>query len=137
MIIDSIKKIRSLEEDLEKRIQEAERAANESYRKTQEDAEEEAKEIISNAKKEGEGIVNKRKLEAEKLSDELLEKGEKEFHQMKNLTDEQLKEAVDFVLERIVIWYGNSQNASFQTLLSKKSDEWSAFIFTKLWKCSY
>lgn len=103
LIIDSIKEIRDLEEKLEKDVQKAEIDANNLIKKTREEGEAEAKEIVEKAKAEAEKLVETKQAEAQKLSDDLLKKGEAEFEQMKNLKDEDLKGAVDFVLERIVI----------------------------------
>lgn len=103
LIIDSIKEIRDLEEELEQRVQQAEIDGNNTIKTAREEGEKEAKEIISKAKAEAKELMETKKAEAQKISDRLLAEGEAEFEQLKNLKNEDLKEAVDFVLERIVI----------------------------------
>lgn len=108
MIIDSINRIRELEDGLERQIKEAEKNASDLYKLTRDEADFESREIIDQAKNEAKNIVERKKAEAEMESDRRLAEGELEFSQLKNLSDKKLQEAVDFVLERIVIWYGNS-----------------------------
>lgn len=103
MIIDSIKRIRELEDGMERQIQEAEKNASDLYKRTRDEAEFEAREIVADAKEEAKNIIEKKRIEAEMLSDRLLEEGEREFSQLQRLSDKDLQKAVDFVLERIVI----------------------------------
>lgn len=107
MIIDSINRIRELEDGLEKQIKEAEKSASDLYKITRDEAEFESRELIDKAKSEAKNIIEKKRTEAEAESDRRLAEGELEFSQLKNLSEKKLQEAVDFVLERIVIWYGN------------------------------
>lgn len=103
LIIDSVKEIRDVEKQIEKEIFEAKEKGKSILNTAIEEGQERAKEIISDANREAEERVEARTREAELISEQVLKKGNEELQYMRNLKDEDLKKAVDFVLERIVI----------------------------------
>ena len=101
LVIDSITDIRDLEESLELQVKEARDNKLRAIKKAEEEAKVKAHNIIKDANNEAKRIIENKTHEAERISNERLEKSREEFEFLARLNDRDLKDKVDFVLERI------------------------------------
>ncbi len=103
LIIDAVKEIREVEQITEREIATAEYEAKEAYNQAIRDAENQAEKLILDTKHMAREIIVKKEAEANEKASELLAKGEEVLSRIKTLKDSELEEAVNFVVERIVI----------------------------------
>lgn len=109
MAKDAIKEIKSAEEEANKIIDNAKLEGREIIKKAEEDALKEYKDIINKASLEAKKIMDEVENKANGGEAELIFKeGKKEADSILNVSNDLLDKAVNFVVERIVKFNGNS-----------------------------
>lgn len=119
MIVDSVNKIRDVEKEDESKILEVQEEAKEKLKQATITAKEKAAKKISEAKENANALIEKVRSDANQKAEYELFKSERELDKFGELSQEDLEEAIDYVIERIVSWYGNSENGPFQFIRFK------------------
>lgn len=103
MIADSVLEIRKIEAQLEDEILKARDQASKEKADLIAEAHETAQKIIEDAKIQAQVALSQSQKRAQEEADQILEEGRQENQKLEDMTDDDLNQAVEFVLERIVI----------------------------------
>jgi V/A-type H+-transporting ATPase subunit G/H len=105
---DAIKEIKSAEEEANKIIDNAKLESREIIKKAEESALKEYKDIINKSSLEAKKIMDEVENKANGEAELIFDKGKKEADAILNVSNDLLDKAVNFVVERIVKFNGNS-----------------------------
>ncbi|MBR0575822.1 ATPase [Proteiniclasticum sp. BAD-10] len=107
MAKDALDAVREAEDEARTLMAEAAQHAREEKREAETLAEAKAKEIMSQAQKEADLLKEKAKTLGDELAKPILEKGATQAQKLEALGREDLKDAVNIIVERIVKSNGN------------------------------
>ncbi len=108
MAKEAIEAVREAEQEANRMLQDATQTSRDIKKEAERLAEEKYQQILEEANREAEEIKQKALQEGEAVAKPILEKGMKESERLIALSDEDLSQAVNIIIERIVNTYGNS-----------------------------
>lgn len=108
LAMEALRQLKDIEAEAENIKKQALIKSRERVKAASEQAEKEFNSVVEEAQKQASSIVKEKEAEARLKTKPIIESGEKHCSELKSVSDEKVKKAVELVIERIVKFYGKS-----------------------------